>query len=119
MRTEVLECVKFLRRNETESEKIFWNVVRNRKVKNKKFVRQQAFIFDYENEKRFFVADFYCAERKLIVEIDGKIHDSQKEKDLLRTEILGMLGLRVVRFSNRQVLKNIGGTITHLEAFLQ
>ncbi len=107
MRTEVLECVRELRKNSTPAEKIFWEMVRAKRFFGKKFVRQQAFIFDYEGEKRFFVADFYCAEKKLIIEIDGKIHESQKEKDLIRTEILNLLGLKVVRFTNEEVYNDL------------
>jgi very-short-patch-repair endonuclease len=51
---------------------------------------------------KFFVADFYCAEEKLILEIDGKIHESQKEYDLWRTSVLNELGLRVFRILNEE-----------------
>jgi very-short-patch-repair endonuclease len=95
----VKETVRDLRKHQTKAESVFWNLIRNRKtcprqgsgIKNKKFIRQFAIIFDYEEMKRFFVADFYCHELKLIIEIDGKIHDNQKEYDNLRTYILNDL----------------------------
>ena len=49
------------------------------------------------------MTDFYCASRKLVVEIDGGIHEKQKDYDLLRSEILEAKGLKVVRLSNREV----------------
>jgi len=83
--------VRELRKNETQAEHIFWNFVKNRKIKNRKFTRQFAIIFEFEENKRFFITDFYCHELKLIIEIDGKIHDFQKEYDSLRTYILNIL----------------------------
>ena len=62
----------------------------------------------------YFIADFYCAEEKLIVKIDGKIHDLQKEYGQSRDEILESLGLRVLRIKNeefvemKKVLEQIG-----------
>jgi len=54
----------------------------------------------------FFVADFCCAKIKLIVEIDGKIHDNQKEYDEYRTYILNNLGYKIIRFKNHEILHN-------------
>ncbi len=52
-----------------------------------------------------FIADFYCAARCLVVEIDGDIHDLQPERDAARTEQFEQHGYRVIRFRNEQVLK--------------
>jgi len=91
------------RKNMTEAEKIVWEIVRNRKLDGKKFLRQHKII--YENSVgslKFFVADFYCAEENLILEIDGPIHELQKEYDLWRTSVLNELGLRVLRIQNEE-----------------
>jgi very-short-patch-repair endonuclease len=64
-----------LRKTPTPSENILWQVLRNRKLDGKKFVRQFPIIFEYQGRKRFFVADFYCHEAKLIIELDGKIQE--------------------------------------------
>ena len=55
------------------------------------------------NQKRFFIADFYCHEGRLIVELDGKNHDYQKDYDELRSYIINNLGIEVIRFRNSQI----------------
>ncbi|MFM9910752.1 MAG: endonuclease domain-containing protein, partial [Chitinophagaceae bacterium] len=79
--------------------------LRNRQANGLKFRRQHPL------DK--FVADFYCHEKRLVIELDGGMHESkmQKEKDRVRTEILDKLAITVVRFKNEEVLKdNIGVT---------
>ncbi len=99
----VKEAVRELRKNQTESEKIFWDAVRNRKFEGLKFLRQHPFVFEYEGDKRFFVVDFYCAEKNFVIEIDGIIHDFQKDEDSMRTELLNDMGLQVIRFQNNEI----------------
>jgi len=76
--------------------------VRNRKLGGFKFLRQYPIVYgnDHLGNLQFFVADFYCHEKQLVVELDGKIHDDRKAYDQNRDRILNDLGLRVVRFSN-------------------
>jgi very-short-patch-repair endonuclease len=93
-----------LRKNSTEAEDALWNEVRNRKPCGRKFLRQHPFIYgSNKGEHFFFVADFYCAEEKLVIEVDGKVHDSQKDKGGQRDEILKYLGLRVLRIENEEL----------------
>ena len=85
----------------TEAEKIVWEIVRNRRLDGKKFLRQHKIIHENSFDSfQFFIVDFYCAEEKLILEIDGQIHEFQKEYDLWRTSVLDELGLRVLRIQN-------------------
>lgn len=73
---ETKNIVRKLRKNQTESENVLRDELRNRKLDGHKFLRHHAII--YENNKHnffFFAPDFYCAEYKLAVELDGKIHD--------------------------------------------
>ncbi len=93
----------YLRNNTTRAEQLFWNIVRNRQVLNHKFLRQHPIYFDHEGRKRFFVADFYCATKKLIIEIDGNIHENQQEYDELRTAILNANRYTVIRFKNDEL----------------
>jgi len=87
----------------TEAETIVWEIVRNRRLDGKKFLRQHKIIYENSFDSfQFFVADFYCAEEKLLLEIDGLIHESQKEYDLWRTSVLNELGLRVLRIQNEE-----------------
>lgn len=75
-------------------------MVRRKKLNGKKFYKQYVINFEFENKKSFFIADFYNHETKLVIEIDGCIHDNSKEYDDFRTKIIEHLGLRVIRFSN-------------------
>lgn len=82
-----------LRRNMTDEENIMWQKLRGRKFHGLKFLRQHPLIYDIiNNEPKYFIPDFYCAEKKLIVEIDGKIHEFQKSRDERREEILSNMG---------------------------
>jgi very-short-patch-repair endonuclease len=92
-----------LRKNQTNAEKIFWEAVRNRKFLGLKFYRQYPIFFDYIGKETFYIADFFCFEKKCVVEINGKIHDYLKDRDKQRTFIINMLGLEVVRFRNEEI----------------
>ena len=90
-----------LRQESTEAEKLLWTELRNRKLNGLKFRRQHAL------DK--FIVDFYCNERKLVVELDGGVHDEKinKEYDEARTAMLGGLGIYTLRFRNDEVINNI------------
>ncbi len=103
----IKQTARKLRRNQTESESMFWQVVRNRKLKGKKFLRQHPICFEIDGRRRFFVADFYCHEKRLVVEIDGKIHGRQQEYDALRTHIINVLGMKVIRFKDEEIETNL------------
>ncbi|MEA3478518.1 MAG: endonuclease domain-containing protein [Bacteroidota bacterium] len=108
--SELLKIVRDLRKSQTKEEAILWNELRNRKLNGKKFLRQHPIIYDrYNNDYNFFVVDFYCAEKKLVIELDGKIHDFQKKKDDWRESILKERGLKVVRIRNEELpnLENV------------
>ncbi len=92
--------------NPTEAEEILWTQLRGDKL-GIKFRRQH--IIDR------FIADFICLPAKLIIEVDGKIHDQQKEQDAERTERLEELGFKVVRFTNDQVIADIDSVIEEIK----
>lgn len=93
-----------LRQNMTIAEKLLWSNLRNRKFHRLKFLRQHPILYElYQNKPLYFIADFYCAEKKLVIEVDGKIHDFQKEYDQHRDEILNSLKLTVLRIRNEEV----------------
>ena len=97
-----------LRKNETDAEKILWERLRNNQLKGYKFRRQHPI--------SLFIADFYCHQLKLIVEIDGEYHNlpEQIEKDLERTQILESNGLQLIRFNNEEVQENLENVITKI-----
>ncbi|TEU11527.1 MAG: endonuclease domain-containing protein [Anaerolineales bacterium] len=80
----------------TPAEKLLWSHLRNKRLKGLKFRRQHPL--------GPFIADFYCAARRLVVEIDGDIHDLQPERDAARTEQFKQYGYRVIRFRNRSCI---------------
>ncbi|MBV6422228.1 MAG: hypothetical protein DAHOPDDO_03521 [Ignavibacteriaceae bacterium] len=110
-KTRLVEVAKIvcrdLRKRATNAEEILWEYLRNRKLLNKKFYRQYPLFYDLTGKESFFVADFYCYEAKLIIELDGEIHKYKLKEDKSRTDILNMLGLKVMRFRNNEVEENL------------
>ncbi len=98
---QLLENARELRKNQTEAEELLWQLLRNRQLVNLKFRRQHPL-------KTGFILDFFCAEAKLGVEIDGGYHNrkEQQEYDAERTKIINEYGIRIIRFTNEQVLQN-------------
>ncbi len=98
-----------LRRHATDAERLLWQRLRSRQLADAKF-RRQATVGPY-------VVDFLCIEAKLVIEADGGQHSP--ERDAARTAWLESRGLRVIRFWNHDILRNIDGVLqaimTHLE----
>lgn len=114
MQKTIQELCRELRKNQTPSEKTLWEAVRNRKFEGLKFTRQYPIIYNNIGTKKlFFIADFYCHEKKLVIEVDGKIHDFQKDYDNNRDKVLQELGLQVVRFKNEE-LNNLSGVLERI-----
>ncbi|MBW4622225.1 MAG: endonuclease domain-containing protein [Cyanosarcina radialis HA8281-LM2] len=95
-----------LRQNLTPAEQILWQHLRNRKLHGLKFRRQHPI--------GRFIVDFYCPEYRLIVELDGEIHDRQVEYDMARTEQLQADGDRVLRFQNQEVLDRLSWVLEQI-----
>ena len=104
-----------MRKNPTPAEQLFWEQVRNKRFLGLKFNRQ--FVIEYldSNEiTHYYIPDFHCYAKKLLVEIDGKIHLLQVAEDSLREERLRLLGFQVIRFSNEEVLRDLAGVMSRL-----
>ena len=95
----------------TKPEDVLWEQLRNRKLHGLKFRRQHSI--------SRFILDFYCPEAKLGVEIDGPVHRWTKEEDHLREKHIEAHGIRMVRFSNDQVLNNLDEVIENISRVLQ
>lgn len=93
-----------MRHEPTPAENVLWQRLRNRKVVNTKFRRQHAI--------GRFIVDFYAAAANLVIEVDGPIHDYTQKEDTIRQEWLESQGLRVIRFTNDQVLQDIEAVLT-------
>ena len=108
-----------LRKNMTPEETLLWRNLRGRKFHGLKFLRQHPIIYETINGKPlFFIPDFYCAEKRLIIEIDGKIHDFQKDYDERREEILKNMNMKIVRFKNEE-FNYIPEVLSKIESFMK
>ena len=103
------EKAKEMRNKPTEAEKMLWNVLSNKGIEEHKF-RRQHIIGEY-------IADFVCLEKRLIIEVDGSVHNdlAQIEHDKQRTEWLESKGFKVIRYSNNQVLSDLFNTIESIK----
>ena len=92
-----------MRREPTEPERRLWQKLRRKQLDGYKFRRQHPI--------GRFIVDFYCHEAKLVVEVDGDSHAFQEAYDAARTAWLEAQGLRVLRFDNQTVMKNLDGAL--------
>ena len=103
-RKSITELARELRKNPTESEKILWEVLRKRKLNGFRFIRQKPFVYEINQKKKhFFIADFYCPEKKLEIECGGSSHDYQLYYDQQRDIIIKSLGIETLRIRNEQL----------------
>jgi very-short-patch-repair endonuclease len=109
---KTFEMAKRMRRDMTLAEIILWKKLKDRKLFADKFRRQHPV--------GFYIADFYCHKYKLIIEVDGRIHEEQeiRERDLNREAELKRLGLRIIRFTNDQIISDINYVISQIKAEL-
>jgi very-short-patch-repair endonuclease len=107
-----------LRRKETRSEAILWNELRNRKLHGYKFLRQHPIVYNPDGSGvKYFVADFYCDNKKTVIELDGPIHENNLEYDQFRDEEMMNLGLHILRMKNEE-LQNINDVLKKIETYL-
>ena len=99
VRRKMVEVAREFRKRPTDSERSLWQALRGKKLDGLKFRRQQPI--------GLFVVDFYNSAYRLVVEVDGKIHEVQKQADQERQAILEMLGLNVLRIKAELVEKNL------------
>jgi len=88
-----------LRNKMTSAEKLLWDKLKGKQIAGVKFRRQHPI--------NKYIVDFYCHAAKMVIELDGKIHLKSKEHDKERTEKLKELNIKIIRFSNNEVEKNI------------
>ncbi|MFH1822075.1 MAG: endonuclease domain-containing protein [Patescibacteria group bacterium] len=107
------ETRRRLRKDSTETEKIMWDKLRNRKL-GEKFRRQYGI--------GHYIADFCCPIKKLIIEIDGEIHNEQEQilqeqilYDQERSKDIKELGFKVIRFTNTEVKNNLDNVVNKIK----
>ena len=107
--SETLRAAHILRRSMTKAEAVLWKKLRDRNVFSIKFRRQHP-VYN-------FIVDFYSHEYKLVIEVDGDIHNDEiaSQYDLGRTEVLNNFGLKVIRFTNNQILYSLDSVIEKIQ----
>ncbi|MBI3599936.1 MAG: DUF559 domain-containing protein [Nitrospinae bacterium] len=97
-----------LRKQMTDAERLLWSKIRGKQLKGLQFYRQRI-IGNY-------IVDFYCPKATVTVELDGGQHytDEGMIKDKNRDEYMTAQGLKVLRFSDREVFENINGVIQRI-----
>jgi len=99
---------KDLRSNLTPAEAFLWNHLKSRKFEGRRFTKQHS-IGNY-------IIDFYCPSEKLIIELDGEIHNNANalENDEKRTKFLESFGYKVIRFENKMVFDNLSSVLLEI-----
>jgi len=100
---------QYLRNNSTPTEKILW-------LKLKK--SQIGFKFRRQYSVRGYILDFYCPGQKLAIELDGGIHAVSQKYDRYRTEYLEAFRIKIIRFTNNQIEKDLAGCLKTIRRLL-
>lgn len=100
-----------MRRDPTPAEQKLWQRLRGKQLIGLKFRRQHPI--------DRFIVDFYCRQTYLVIEVDGPIHDYTAEEDAIRQEFIEFQGLRVLRFTNEQVLGEIEGVLEQIALVIE
>ena len=95
----IFELAKQLRDRQTEAEIYLWDHLKFLNIPNIRIKRQHPVLY--------FIADFYCHEARLVVEIDGEIHEQQKEYDDGRSAEMERYHIKVIRFTNSEIVNNM------------
>ena len=97
---EIIAFARKLRHEATDAESYLWSILRNRRVHRRKFRRQHPL--------QPYVLDFFCAELNLCIELDGGQHADPegKRKDTIRDAFLRQKGIRTLRFTNHDMLRD-------------
>jgi very-short-patch-repair endonuclease len=109
-KTYLTPYAKALRQQGVLSEALMWNCLKGRKINNLKFTKQKVI--------GKYIVDFYCAELKLIIEIDGSTHDFKFEYDKEREKYLESFGYRIVKILDSEVKFNLADVVEWLKVEL-
>ncbi len=96
-----------MRGKQTEAESLLWQHLRRHHLRGLSFRRQHSI--------GQFIVDFYCAKERLVIEVDGSLHQYQVDEDLIRQEFLKSLNLKMLRFTNDSILNSIDKVIKKIE----
>ena len=112
-KAEVFTLALLMRKNSTEAERAMWKILR-------KF-RHSGFPFRRQHPIEFYIADFYCHKLRLVIEVDGEIHTEKEiqKHDEGRTGELERLGIKVLRFTNNQILHDSDLVVEKINATIK
>nr|WP_297782608.1 endonuclease domain-containing protein [uncultured Allomuricauda sp.] len=107
-RKELENFRKKLRKNLTPAEAFLWRHLKAKKLKGRRFNRQHSI--------KNYIVDFYCASEKLVIELDGAVHNTAKARayDAKRTKVINELGYTVIRFENKMVFENLETVLSEI-----
>jgi len=110
---KLFQFARLNRQGQTEAEAILWKCLRNRRLDGFKFRRQHPI--------NHFIADFFCLECNLVVEVDGDYHNEpeQRQYDERRTFELNELNIKVIRFTNQEVVENLNFVLKEISNHLK
>lgn len=108
----VAEIARELRRKPIEAETLLWEALRGRRMDGYRFYRQRPIVR--------YIPDFYCHELRLVIELDGEVHDNpeQHSYDTERIEFFKSMGIRTLRFRNEQVLNTIDEVLLQIRSVI-
>jgi very-short-patch-repair endonuclease len=106
-----LETARILRNRMTKSEILLWEKLKGKQILGLKFRSQHPI--------DIFIADFYCHKARLVVEIDGEIHEGQIEYDDGREAEIEKYGIIVIRFTNDEVINDVISVVDKIEAIVK
>ena len=109
---EMIEKARILRKNMTGAEKVLWERLRNKRL--------NGLVFRRQHPVEHFIVDFYCHQHKLVIEVDGSVHNivEVSARDKGRTYEIEKFGLRVIRFTNDEVINNTEIVIQIIKSYL-
>ncbi len=104
----VVDLARQLRKDQTTAEQLLWACLRDRRIAGAKFRRQHPL--------GRYIADFYCHEANLVIELEGSIHnkEGQREYDAARQEIMEQRGITVLYFRNDRLIRELEGVLAEI-----
>lgn len=103
---QLKERARQMRKDPTQAERILWRALRGENAGA--YFRRQHVLGN-------FIVDFVSLQHRLVIEVDGDIHDHQQAEDALRTQWLNRASFQVVRFRNEEVLHNLANVVARIK----
>ena len=116
--SRIKKSARELRNNMTESEKLLWQELKGKKLAGCRFLRQHPVLYKGNLTRyNYFIADFYCDEKKAVIEVDGPVHEESEEYDEYRDSELQELGIKVLRIKNEE-LQDMPKVLDRIKQFI-